>query len=291
MWLYLSGWMSENQNLQESWREVYEAAVIWLMSPDTWLRFGSGIIQILIILILGRIVKKIVNRVVERLIRERAKNTYRFNPRRIRTMGRLVGNSLTYSINFILIMMILNQLGINLAPVLAGAGVVGLAIGFGAQSLVKDVITGFFIIFEDQFAVGDTVQIGAHKGTVEEIGLRVTRIVSWTGEVHIIPNGLIAQVTNYSVNNTIATVDINLPYQSNVDQAKIILDQALIHFRDKAPDAIARPQILGMQSMSQSEVSLRIAVECRPDTHVEVQRELLAEVKKALDEHKLEIEK
>ncbi|WP_235782125.1 mechanosensitive ion channel family protein [Paenibacillus senegalensis] len=205
-------------------------------------------------------------------------------------MGRLIGNSLTYSINFILIMMILNQLGINLLPLLAGAGVVGLAIGFGAQSLVKDVITGFFIIFEDQFAVGDTVQIGAHKGTVEEIGLRVTRIVSWTGEVHIIPNGLIAQVTNYSINNTIATVDINLPYQSNVDRAMAILDQALSHFKERTANVMGRPQILGMQSMSQSEVSLRIAVECRPDTHIEVQRLLLAEVKKILDDHRLEIE-
>ena len=107
-------------------------------------------------------------------------------------------------------MLILGQVGLNLGPLLAGAGVLGLAIGFGAQSLVKDVITGFFIIFEDQFGVGDVIQIDQFKGTVEEIGIRVTRIKSWTGEVHIIPNGNIKQVTNFSTYNSIAVVDVSI---------------------------------------------------------------------------------
>ena len=87
---------------------------------------------------------------------------------------------------------------------LAGAGIVGLAVGFGAQSLVKDVITGFFIVFEDQFAVGDQVQIGQSNGVVEEIGLRTTKVKSYTGELHIIPNGNILEVINYSIYNSIA---------------------------------------------------------------------------------------
>lgn len=280
-----SGWLTESTQTGKSWQEAFDIVVQWLISPETWLEFSSSLIQIVIILILGWIVKKVAKRVTERLIRERSQNAYRFNPRRVRTMGKLFTNTVTYSINFIVIMMILNQLGINLAPVLAGAGFVGLAIGFGAQSLVKDVITGFFIIFEDQFAVGDTVQIGGHKGTVEEIGMRVTRIVSWTGEVHIIPNGLITQVTNYSINNTIATVDIQMPYQSDVNRTISLLEHELGHFKEKTINALGNPQVLGMQTMTQSEVSLRIVVECRPDTHIEVQRQLLAEVKTILDSH------
>lgn len=279
----VNGWLTGSTQTRKSWQEAFDTVVHWLVSPETWLEFSSSLIQIIIILILGWFLRKVANRIAERLIRERSKNPYRFNPRRIRTMGKLFTNTLTYLVNFIVIMMILNQVGINLVPLLAGAGVVGLAIGFGAQSLVKDVITGFFIIFEDQFAVGDTVQIGDHKGTVEEIGMRVTRIASWTGEVHIIPNGLITQVTNYSINNTIATVDIQMPYQSDVDRTISLLEHELGHFKEKTTNAIGNPHVLGMQTMSQAEVSLRIAVECRPDKHIEVQRQLLAEVKKILD--------
>lgn len=287
MKMNVSSWFSGRA--AGSWEDAYNRFVLWLTNPETWAQFATGLVQIIVILVLGRLVNGAIARIVERLIRDREKNAYRFNPRRIRTLGRLIGNGLTYTINFIIVMMILNQLGINLGPLLAGAGVVGLAVGFGAQSLVKDVITGFFIVFEDQFAVGDTVQISSYKGTVEEIGLRVTRIASWTGEVHIIPNGLITQVTNYSVNNSIAIVDIVLPYQSKVDRAISVLEEALDGLKQRDSNVIGKPQILGMQSMSQSELSLRIAAECRPDTHTEVQRELLAEAKKALDLHKVEI--
>ena len=134
----------------------------------------------------------------------------KFNPRRTTTIMRLMGNIVNYAISFIMIMMILAVFHVPFGPMLAGAGVVGLAIGFGAQSLVKDIITGFFIIFEDQFAVGDVIQTGRFKGTVEEIGLRVTRVKSWTGEIHIIPNGSILEVTNYSINNSIAVIDISV---------------------------------------------------------------------------------
>lgn len=103
------------------------------------------------------------------------------NPRRLITVGELLKNVTSITSNFIMVMLVLGEIGYDLAPLLAGAGVLGLAIGFGAQSLVKDVITGFFIILEDQFAVGDVIQTGSLKGTVEIIGLRSTRLVSWTG--------------------------------------------------------------------------------------------------------------
>ncbi|GJM68402.1 hypothetical protein HMSSN036_06180 [Paenibacillus macerans] len=102
------------------------------------------------------------------------------NPRRLVTVGELMKNITSITANFILLMLVLGEIGFELGPLLAGAGVLGLAIGFGAQALVKDVISGFFIILEDQFAVGDVIQTGSYKGTVEMIGLRSTRLVSWT---------------------------------------------------------------------------------------------------------------
>ncbi len=106
----------------------------------------------------------------------------------------------------------------------------GLAIGFGAQSLVKDIITGFFIVLEDQFAVGDVIQTGQFKGTVDMIGLRTTRIQSWTGEVHIIPNGMINEVTNFSVNNSIAVVDISIAFEEEVDRALDVIRHTMITY-------------------------------------------------------------
>ncbi|MDV2887601.1 mechanosensitive ion channel, partial [Alkalihalophilus pseudofirmus] len=109
---------------------------------------------------------------------------------------------------FIALMMVLSVFGIDAKALIAGAGVVGLAVGFGALSLVKDVISGFFIIFEDQFSVGDHIRVGEFEGNVETIGLRTTKLKSWTGELHILPNGNITEVTNFSVNNSIAVIDI-----------------------------------------------------------------------------------
>ncbi|WMT41017.1 mechanosensitive ion channel [Paenibacillus sp. D2_2] len=103
------------------------------------------------------------------------------NPRRFVTVGELLKNMTSVISNFIMVLIVLGELGFQLGPLIAGAGVLGMAIGFGAQSLVKDVITGFFIILEDQFAVGDVIQTGTLKGTVEMIGIRSTRLVSWTG--------------------------------------------------------------------------------------------------------------
>ncbi|SHE13795.1 MscS family inner membrane protein YnaI [Chlamydia abortus] len=277
--------LTENTN---AIHHFYSQLVETFMSPETWNQILIGLIKILLILLLGKIVKAVTRRLVDRLVREREKNPLRFSQRRAKTLGKLVGNVVNYTVNFILILMILSQLGLHLGPLLAGAGVVGLAIGFGAQSLVKDVITGFFIIFEDQFAVGDTVQIGSYKGTVEEIGLRVTRIASWTGEVYIIPNGLITQVTNYSMRNSLSVVDIVLSYHSDVDKAIFYLKEAFAEMADNQL-LVARPEVLGMQTMGMSDLTLRIVAECKPNQEEQVKREILAQVKKTLDQHKIEI--
>src|SRR5690625_7951565 len=123
--------------------------------------------------------------------------------------------------------MILDTLTIQIGPLLAGAGIAGLAIGFGAQNLVKDIISGFFIVFEDQFGVGDYVSFAGVEGTGEEIGLRTTKVKSWTGEQQVNPNGNITQVTNYSGHNGLAIVDINISYENDITEAEKIIEDVL----------------------------------------------------------------
>lgn len=159
----------------------------------------------------------------------------------------------------------------------------GLAIGFGAQSLVKDVITGFFIILEDQFAVGDVIQTGTFKGTVEMIGLRTTRIVSPTGEVYILPNGSIASVTNYSLSNALAVVDLPMKNERNLEETVALIKQALTGIQQRDPNVISVPNVLGVQSLNTSEYVIRIVAECMPNTKGDVERQIQADVKQALE--------
>lgn len=264
-----------------AWKNFQYELIKNLTDPALWGGLLILLIKIVVILIVGRLTVKIVQKALQHILSERDKHPLKLDIRRTKTIGKLLENFTNYAVNFIMILMILAQFGVNLGPVLAGAGVVGLAIGFGAQSLVKDVITGFFIIFEDQFAVGDVIQTGTYKGTVEEIGLRVTRLKSWTGEVHIIPNGTISQVTNFSLYNSIAVIDVTIAYEADIEKAMKVLDETVKAHYENSMDMIKAPEVLGIQTLGASEVTLRVTVECKANTQPAVQRKLYAEIKRA----------
>jgi small-conductance mechanosensitive channel len=246
-------------------------------------------LKIVIIYAAARICIKIADKMVSHMIIAREKSPLKFDVRRTNTIGRLIHNLISYSVNLICMMLILSQVGVNLGPLLAGAGVLGLAIGFGAQSLVKDVITGFFIIFEDQFGVGDVIQVDQFKGTVEEIGIRVTRIKSWTGEVHIIPNGNIKQVTNFSTYNSLAVIDVAVSYESDIDRAIDVLKETVKQVHERTDNIVKAPEVLGVQMIGNSELKMRVIAECKPNTHGDVARLMNAEIKKQLDANGIEI--
>ncbi|NHN32265.1 mechanosensitive ion channel family protein [Paenibacillus agricola] len=272
-----------------SWEKLSNELIRYIVNPAVWMGFIFIIIKVVFILIAAKLIVKVANKTLEHMMIERARNPLNLDRRRTKTIGKLLGNITSYVVNFIMILMILNQFGIRLEPLLAGAGVVGLAIGFGAQSLVKDVITGFFIIFEDQFAVGDVIQSGVYKGTVEEIGLRVTIIRTLTGEVHIIPNGTILQVTNFSVHNSIAIMDIAVPNDMNIDDALKILHETVMKNYENNVNMVKEPEVLGVQALGATEMTIRASVECKPNTQVQITRAINAEVKKALDKFRLEM--
>jgi small-conductance mechanosensitive channel len=262
---------------------------IWnkIADPDMWLNIMFSSIRIIIIFIITRIVIKVVYRIIDRSMERKQEGKIRVNPRRFVTVGELLKNATSITCNFIMILLLLSEINIQVGPLLASAGVLGLAIGFGAQGLVKDVITGFFIILEDQFAVGDVIQTGTYKGTVEVIGLRTTKLVSWQGEVHIIPNGAIASVTNYSMSNSLAVVDIPMKADMSLDESVHLVKQSLVGIEERDLNIVKVPDVLGIQSMSTSEYVVRIVAECMPNSRASVERQIQGDVKKTLEYHEM----
>nr|WP_139186967.1 mechanosensitive ion channel family protein [Sediminibacillus halophilus] len=259
------------------------------MGPEFWMQVGYVILQIIMILIISALIIRIGTSLINRIFRKRERGPFRISERRENTLKKLVQNTLAYVVYFTAFIMILDAMTIPIGALLAGAGVAGLAIGFGTQNLVRDVITGFFIIFEDQFSVGDYIQTAGIEGTVEEIGLRTTKILSWTGELHIVPNGSVDQVTNYSIHNSIAVVDVNIPYEADIPTAERIIEQLLPELPEQYPEMITVPELLGVQTMETSHVVIRVIAEVVPMEHWMIARVLRREIKGRLERHGIDI--
>jgi small conductance mechanosensitive channel len=268
------------------WNNFLEKIMNMIEDTDMWTAAAMVLLRIILIIVLSRLVLMLVNRFIDHVTNMKKSKRLKLRTRRVQTMGRLLKNAASYIFNFIAILLILGEFHIQLAPLLAGAGVIGLAIGFGAQSLVKDVITGFFIILEDQFAVGDVIQTKDFKGTVEMIGLRATRIRNWTGEVHIIPNGLINEVTNFSVNPLLAVIDITISYENTIEEMMTTIRNVLTQIHN--PNITATPEVLGIQTLALNQMTLRITARCKPNTTGEVTRLINTELKKAFEASRTE---
>ncbi|RHW40452.1 mechanosensitive ion channel family protein [Neobacillus notoginsengisoli] len=260
-----------------------------LMDEDKWAAIGEGAIKIILILILTGILIKIGKAAIHKTFEIRMKMPLRVKERREATLVKLLDNILSYVIYFIALMMILTELTIDVKAMLAGAGIVGLAVGFGAQNLVKDVISGFFIIFEDQFSVGDHIKIDQFEGTVDSIGLRTTKIKTWTGEVHILPNGSITQVTNYSLNNSMAVVDVGIAYEEDIEKAEQVIREIIENIPLDNEDIVSPPEFVGIQNFGPTEITVRVVAETKPMTHYGIARMLRKEIKLGLDEHGIDV--
>ncbi|MED4453895.1 mechanosensitive ion channel family protein [Metabacillus fastidiosus] len=267
------------------WIQFYEKVT----QPELWIMIGQGAFKIFLIVIVSSIVIRIGKIAIQKIFLLRMKSPLNYSERREATLLRLLQNVLRYVIYFNAIIMILETLTFKVGALLAGAGIAGLAIGFGAQNLVRDIITGFFIIFEDQFSVGDYVKIGNLEGTVEEIGLRTVKFKSWTGEVHIIPNGNIVEVTNYSVHNSVAYVDVSIAYGENIERVENIIKEVLEEMTDKYEEIVKPPELLGVQMLGTSEIVLRVTCEVKPRQNFYIARELRKEIKTRLDENGVDI--
>ncbi len=172
-------------------------------------------------------------------------------------------------------MLLLGELGLNLAPLIASASIVGVALGFGAQSLVRDFLTGFFVLLEDQYAIGDLVEIGQVQGTVERFTLRMTALRSDDGTLHNIANGTIQRVSNSSAGYAKALVDVGVAREADLDavrEACAVAGDDLMADEEVATMVLEAPRVLGAQALSESQVTVRVSIKTIPGRRATVAR-------------------
>ncbi|WCK56919.1 mechanosensitive ion channel family protein [Aneurinibacillus sp. Ricciae_BoGa-3] len=266
--------------------------MLYLTNVERWILLGETLLKIIVILIAARIVVGISGAAVHKILRDRESGPLQriqMDSRRSGTMRTLISNIIKYTVYFIAFYNVFTFIGFDPGPLLASAGVLGLAIGFGAQNLIRDIITGFFIIFEDQFAVGDVITVKNVTGTVQAIGLRITRIKTWTGEVHIIPNGSITEVTNLSMENSMAVVDVSVAYGVDIKHVIEILEEMASQWMMEMDDIVDTPSVLGVEKFGTSDIVIRVIAECKPLKHNDVMRTLRADIKERFDKEGIKI--
>ncbi|MEP9383988.1 mechanosensitive ion channel family protein [Nocardioides sp. KR10-350] len=265
------------------------------------------VVAIVCLIAVALILRWVLHRLVDRLIQRAAGGVLperladRFADRlstsarrvqRTKTMGGMLKSVVTGIIFVIFGTMTLGELGINIAPIIASAGIIGLALGFGAQSLVKDYLSGICMIFEDQYGVGDVVNVGAASGTVEAVSLRVTRLRALDGTVWYVPNGEILSVGNMSQNWSRAVIDVGIAYGEDIARAKRILQEVahdLWADDDFKNVVIEEPEVTGVEALAPDSVTLRVLVKTQPLEQWGVARELRQRIKTRFDHEGIEI--
>ena len=279
-------------------------------------------LRIVLILLVAWIIKRIAHKLVERAVVRLARQSENEHEERLESAGKLdFGARAAKAINSIqerkargaqrietiadvlkslataLILAVaallcLSELNIDLAPLIAGAGIAGLAVGFGAQSLVKDFLAGMFILVEDQFGVGDVVDVGDTSGTIEKVSLRTTTLRDVSGTVWTVPNGEIRRTANFSQLWSRAILDIGVSYDTDIDQASEIMKAVADElWQENNPDAtiLEPPSVWGVQELGNDAVVIRLVVKTDPSEQWGVGRILRARIKKAFDEAGIEI--
>jgi small-conductance mechanosensitive channel len=209
---------------------------------------------------------------------------------RIEALASVLRSLLTFVIYAVALFMILGEIGIELGPLLAGAGIIGVALGFGSQSLVKDFLSGVFILIEDQFGVGDIVNLdGETSGTVEAVSLRTTRLRSVDGTVWHVPNGEIRRVGNQSQHWSRALIDIEVAYETDLDHAQAVIAAVAHEIASTDTDVLDEPEVWGVEALGANGVMIRLVVKTRPSQQYRVSRELRARLKSAFEREGIEI--
>lgn len=212
--------------------------------------------------------------------------------KRVDTLGSVIRYMFTIVIFMVATMMILRELGIEIGPILAAAGIVGLAVGFGAQSLVQDVISGFFILMEDQIRVGDIVQISGRAGLVERVTLRMTILRDFSGHVHYVRNGNIDVVTNMTKEFSYYVFEIGVAYRENVDEVNEVIrsvDEELRQDAEYAGDILEPIEIVGLDRFADSALVIKARIKTLPSKQFRIGREFNRRLKKKFDECDIEI--
>ncbi|MEK8035109.1 MAG: mechanosensitive ion channel family protein [candidate division NC10 bacterium] len=230
------------------------------------------------------------SRLIDRLLRPlEGASDYPVKVQRARTLGPLMKSVTRYALAFMALMVTLREVGVDIRALLVSAGVLGLAVGLGAQSLIKDVITGFFILFEGLIAVGDVIEVGSHVGTVESIGLRVTKLRMLNGAQRVIPNGELTQFANYNKGWARAVLDVTVAYDVDVRRALELLERLAREWGRETGLALDDPQAQGIVRFGDGELGLRLMVKVPADKRAEAEMELRRRIKETFDREGIQV--
>lgn len=289
------------------------ARIYGLIENDFLARYSDSVISsgvaVLFILTLAVLARKLLHRAITRLIevmlngaghhlprpapdqaaRPETDHEKKIQQERRTARGRAIGSVLrsasTLLVATVAITMILGEFGINLGPIIASAGIIGLALGFGAQSLVRDFLSGIMMLMENQYGVGDVVDFGEAIGTVEAVGLRITTLRDISGTVWYVRNGEVLRVGNSSQGHAVAVVDLPIGHRADVVAALELAARVMSEFAEKdqesARDLVEPPQVLGVEAISPQGITLRITAKVRTGQQWAVQRALLATIQEA----------
>ncbi len=261
-------------------------------SLEFWEPYAMGGVRILVILIVAVIVLRLIKQATTRWA-ESVGDLEARDPRRQRatTLSNLLQSTAEYIVWPVVTIMVLSEVGLDVGALIATAGVAGLAIGFGAQTLVKDVIGGIFLLFDDIIHIGDLVSIGNTVGTVEEIGVRLIKVRKFDGELVMIPAGEIRTFGNKSVNWARVIVPVGLSYGQDVDAILPIIEDVANDWAAEKEDILLEdaPTVQGLMDFGDSSVTARVVVQVKPGEQYAAERDLRMRLKRAFDEHGVEI--
>lgn len=256
--------------------------------PFVGLSIAKEIYMPIIIIVVAMVLNKIIQAIIKKTFNPIKKHR-KFDSRKVSTIRSLLCNVTKYAIWIVALLAILSVFGVNTTAIITGLGVASAVIGLAFQDTLKDILAGVSILFENQFAVGDLVKIGDFQGYVVSLGLKTTRVQAYTGEIKIISNRNITEVINYSIDKTLAVVDISVSYEEKLDKVEKILQVTAATLKDKIPLLTNDVELLGVQSLSDSSVVFRLVGKCKPARHYEVERQMKKEFKNALDKNDIKI--
>ncbi|OOM71264.1 putative MscS family protein YkuT [Clostridium puniceum] len=245
-------------------------------------------IKIILIVILMYFSIKIGKHLIKKFVQKQVESNaiLSLDSQRAKTLGEVLKSVLKYSVYFMGITTIISIVFGEISFTFASIG--GIAVGLGAQSLIKDLINGFFILFENQFGVGDHVTLGGFTGIVKSIGIRTTVISDFSGDVHSIPNGSISGVTNHSRNNIKFTVDVNIAYEEDVEKAIHIIEDICHNFKNENEEYIEEPiEVSGIAALGVSNVTIRVVGKAKPLSQGKMEMKLRKVIKLTLDKNKI----
>lgn len=251
--------------------------------PEYWTGVAMKVVMIFGWLLIGIVANFILKTFFMHFVKLK-----KSDPRSI-TIGKLVKNFIRVVVWFSIFIIVLEELNVEITPILASAGVLGLAIGFGAQSIVRDFLAGFFFVVENAFNEGEVVEINGFWGVVTKMGLRATHIQSWKGMVKIVNNGDITNLENHSKAFSMAIVDFGVAYETDLDKVAEIMEPLMKELMDKYEHITETPMYVGVTELDDSSINLRIVAKTVPNTQYGVERSIRKELVDQFREHEVEI--